>query len=155
MAPMNGKDVDPRTLVLDAIANVRDCAARMRASADNLQEELPRVRVDENLRAAAKGLCGRLAEASSDALSAVDEQRDAALKPELDAAVVLRALSGIEAGMMDVLAGFAELVEKLEAAAERDERCEPAFVLVIEAAGGLLQCFQTARSSTDALRAAM
>lgn len=152
---MNGKDVDQRTLVLDAIADVRDCGVQMRASAENLQQELPRIRVDENLRAAAKGLCRRLAQVSSDAVSVVGEQRDAALAPEPDSAAVLRALSDIEARMMDVLAGFAELVEKLEAAAERDERCEPAFVLVIEAAGGLLQRFQTAKASTDALRAAI
>lgn len=152
---MNGHAVERRTLALDAIADLRDCAARMRASADNLQKELPRVRVDENLRAAAKGLCGRLAEVAGDALSMAGEQRDAALAPEPDATAILRALSGIEARVMDVLAGFAELVEKLEAAAERDERCEPAYVLVIEAAGGLLQRFQTAKASTDALRAAL
>jgi hypothetical protein len=152
---MNGKHVDPRSLVLDAIADVRDCAVQMRARAENLQKELPRVRVDENLRAAAKGLCGRLAEVSSDALSTVGEQRDAALAPQPDATAILRLLSGIEARMMDVLAGFAELVEKLEAEAERDERCEPAFVLAIETAGGLLQRFQAAKTSTDALRAAL
>lgn len=152
---MNGKDVDRRTLALDAIADVRDCAVQMRASAENLAKELPRVRVDENLRAAAQGLCGRLAQVSSDAVSAVGEQRDAALAPGPDSAAILRALSDTEARMMDVLAGFAELVEKLEAAAERDERCEPAFVLVIEAAGGLLQRFQAAKASTDALRAAI
>lgn len=152
---MNGKNPDQRTLVLDAIADVRDCALQMRASADNLQKELPRARVDENLRAAAKALCGRLAQVSSDAVSAVGEQRDAALGPELDSVAILRVLSDIEARMMDVLAGFADLVEKLEAAAERDERCEPAFVLVIEAAGGLLQRFQIAKASTDALRAAI
>lgn len=147
--------MDTRTLVLDAIADVRDCAVQMRAGAESLQEELPRLRMDENLRAAAKGLCERLSRVASDTVSAVGEQRDAALSAELDAAVILSALSGIEATMMDVLAGFAELVEKLEAAAERDERCEPAFVLVIEAAGGLLQHFQTARASTDALRVAL
>lgn len=152
---MNGKHVERRTLVLDAIADVRDCAVQMRASAENLRKELPRVRVDENLRAAANGLCGRLVQVSSEALSTVGEQRDAALAPEPDAVVILRALSDVEARMMDVLAGFAGLVEKLEAAAERDERCEAAYVLVIEAAGGLLQRFQAARTSTDALRAAM
>lgn len=152
---MNGQDMDKRTLVLDAIADVRDCAVRMRASAESLQQELPRLRMDENLRAAAKGLCERLSRVASDAVSAVGEQRDAALSVELDAAGILSALSGIEATMMDVLAGFAELVEKLEAAAERDERGEPAFVLVIETAGGLLQCFQTAKASTDALRVAL
>lgn len=152
---MTSKDTDQRTLALDAIADARDCAVQMRACAENLQKELPRVRVDENLRATVKGLCGRLAQVSSDAVAAIGEQRDAALAPEPDSAAILRALSDIEARMMDVLAGFAELVEKLEAAAERDERCEPAFVLVIEAAGGLLQRFQTAKASTDALRAAL
>lgn len=152
---MISNEIGKRTLVLDAIADLRDCAVQMRASAESLQEELPRLRMDENLRAAAKGLCERLSRVASDTVSAVGEQRDAALSAEPDAAGILSALSGIEATMMDVLSGFAELVEKLEAAAERDERCEPAFVLVIEAAGGLLQRFQTAKESTDALRVSL
>lgn len=147
--------MDIRTRVIDALADVRDCAMQMRATAANLQQELPRIRLDENLRAAAKGLCERLARVSVDVISAVGEQRDAALSTQLDVAAILRALSGMEATMMGVLAGFAELVEKLEGAAERDERCEPAFVLVIESAGTLLQRFQVAKASTDALRATL
>ena len=151
---MNDEGKDVHTLALDAIADVRDCAVQMRAGAASLQKELPKVRMEENLRAATQGLCERLSEVSSDVAAEVGVLRDAALTAELDAAGILGELSGLEATMMSVLAGFAELVEKLEQAGERDERCEPAFVLVIEAAGGLLQRFQTAKASTDALRAA-
>lgn len=147
--------MDTRTLALDAIADVRDCAMLMRANAAGLQKELPKVRVDENLRAATRGLCERLSEVSSGVVSGVGELRDAVLSAELDAAGVLRDLSGMEEQMMDVLAGFAELVDKLEQAGERDERCEPAFVLVIETAGNLLQRFQAAKTSTDLLRSAI
>lgn len=152
---MTGGHMDTRTLALDAIADVRDCAMLMRANAASLQKELPRVRVDENLRAATRGLCERLSEVSSEVVSGVGDLRDAVLSAELDAAGVLRDLSGMEGQMMDVLAGFAGLVERLEQAGERDERCEPAFVLVIEAAGNLLQRFQAAKASTDRLRSAI
>lgn len=147
--------MDTRTLALDAIADVRDCAMQMRVHAASLQKELPKVRMDENLRAAARGLCERLSEVSSTVTSGVGELRDAVLSAELDAAGVLGDLSSMEEQMMDVLAGFAELAEKLEQAGERDERCERAFVLVIETAGHLLQRFQSAKAATDVLRAAI
>jgi len=43
---------------------------------------------------------------------------------------------------MGALSGLVDLSGRLEKAAETDERCEPAFVLVIEAAGRLLEGVQ-------------
>ena len=48
-----------------------------------------------------------------------------------------------------------DAADRLEKAAETDERVEPSFVLVIETAGRLLQRFQAAQGATQALRDAM
>jgi len=63
----------------------------------------------------------------------------------------VRSLCRMDATMMDALAAVADVVEKLEDAAERDERNERAFVLVIEAAGVMLQGLEKARAATQAL----
>jgi len=55
---------------------------------------------------------------------------------------------------MAVVAGATDLVDQLEKAAERDERQEPVFVLVIDAVGMLLQALERAKSATGALAAA-
>jgi hypothetical protein len=54
--------------------------------------------------------------------------------------------------MMNSVAAATGVVEQLEAAAERDEAHEPAFVLVIEAVGTLLQALENARAATGALQ---
>ena len=56
---------------------------------------------------------------------------------------------------MQVLAAFTFLVDSLEQAAELDEANEPAYALVIDAAAGLLNSFEKAKSATEALRAAL
>ena len=57
------------------------------------------------------------------------------------------------AAMMDVLTRLADIADALEVAAERDETNEPAYVLVIEAKGILMQGLQRARAETQALGA--
>lgn len=54
---------------------------------------------------------------------------------------------------MGVVAGATDLVDQMEKAAERDEQLEPAFVLVIDAVGVLLQELERAKSATAALAA--
>jgi hypothetical protein len=62
---------------------------------------------------------------------------------------VVRILSGLEATMMSALARFADLVDQLENAAERDEQNEPSFVIAIEAAGVMLQSLEIAKAATQ------
>jgi hypothetical protein len=54
----------------------------------------------------------------------------------------------MDATMMGVLEDVPDVVDQLEKAAERDEQYEPAFVMVIEAAGVLLQALEKARAAT-------
>jgi hypothetical protein len=71
-----------------------------------------------------------------------------------DAATSLRRLSALDAAMMEVVADATEVVDRLEQAAERDEQYEPAFVIVIEAVGILMQELEKARKATGALERA-
>ena len=72
-----------------------------------------------------------------------------------DAAAVVERLTGMDALMMRALGAMTDVVDELEKAAERDEANEPAFVLVIEATGFLLQALEKAKAATEALRAAV
>jgi len=71
-----------------------------------------------------------------------------------DAAATFRRLSGLDAAMMAVVAGATDLVDQMEKAAERDELQEPAFVLMIDAVGILLQELERAKTATGALAGA-
>ena len=66
-------------------------------------------------------------------------------RPRLDARPRVHARVAVEA----------DVVDQFEEAAERDERHEPAFVLVIEATGVLLLALEKARAATEALGAAL
>ena len=65
---------------------------------------------------------------------------------------VLQRLTQLEGTIMDGLAGFADVVDELEADAEGDERIEPAFTGTIETLGEMLRAFEQAKTATEALR---
>lgn len=144
-----------RTKARSAIANVRQCGVQMGASAQALRAALPGVRMDAATRNRTLDLCEQLSAGASEVASGVAGLDAVSAKSEDELQEVLQTLSALEAQMMQVLAGFSALVDSLEQAGERDEANEPAFVLVIETAAGLLKSFQKAKSSTEALRAAL
>ena len=140
-----------QTLLGAAVAAVRDCAAQVERCADGLLRALPEVPMEEALRATAIELSAGLKDASGRVTFEL-----ALLQAELDEAradsmTAVRSLCRMDSTMMDALAAVADVVEKLEDAAERDERNERAFVLVIEAAGVMLQGLEKARAATQAL----
>ena len=142
------------TLLPAAIAAVTECAAQMLAEATQLQERLQTLRLPALQAEEVPALALTLDAEAVGALGVLKELRAATESGYLNAAEVLRVLTEIDARMMGALAELVELSGGLEKAAETDERCEPAFVLVIEAAGRLLQGFQTAQVATQALRVA-
>ena len=144
-----------RTAAQSAIVSVRDCGAQMGASAHALRTALPSVRMDEGARNRTLDLCEQLSAVAGEVASGVAGLNEVSARSDDEVREVLHTLSTLEAQMMQALAGFSGLVESLEQAGERDEANEPAYVLVIDAAAGLLQSFQKARSSTEALRAAL
>ena len=137
-----------------AIAAVRDCADTMEAQAASLLQSLPTLAISEELRANALELTGGLKDASGRVTFelALLQAELADQRPESAAAV--NRLSAMDAAMMAAVAALTDVVDQLEEAAERDVRYEPAFVLVIEAIGVLLQSLEKARSATEALDAA-
>ena len=142
------------TLLPAAMAAVTECAAQVQTEATSLQEQLKTLRVPALLSDEAAALALSLDAEAVGALAVLQELRPATASGYLNAAEVLRVLTEIDARLIGALAGLADLSGRLEKAAETDERCEPAFVLVIETAGRLLQRFQQAQAATQALRAA-
>ena len=143
------------TLLPAAIATVTECAAQVLAEATSLQEPLPGLRLSQPLAEELPALALTLDAEAVGALGVLEELRSATESGYLNAADVLRVLTEIDARLVAALADLVELGGRLEKAAETDERCEPVFVLVIEAAGRLLQEFQKAQGATRALRDAM
>lgn len=136
-----------------AIESVREFGTQMGTSAQALRAALPTVRLSAADRTRALELCGHLSAAAVEVtsgaagLDAVNASSDDEIRE------VLRTLSMLEAQGMEVLSALTSLADALEQAAERDESNEPAYVLVIEAAGGLMQSFEKAKTATEALRA--
>ena len=146
---------DKQALLRAAIAAVRDCADQMEAQATGLLVALPKAAISEALRASALELTGGLKDASGRVTFEL-ALLQAELADETTApATAVKRLSAMDATMMAAVAALTDVVDQLEAAAERDERYEPAFVLVIDATGVLLQALETARAATEALGAAM
>jgi hypothetical protein len=138
-----------------AIAAVTDCAAQILTEASSLQEQLKSSRVPEPLAGDAQALALSLDAEAVGTLGVLKELRSATQSGYLNGAEVQRVLTEIDARLVAALAGLVELSGRLEKAAETDERLEPVFVLVIEAASRLLEGFQLAQAATRALRDAM
>jgi hypothetical protein len=138
-----------------ALAAVTECATAVVAEAARLQAKLPALPVPAELQDDVRARVRTLAEEGEGAAGVLQELQTATESGALNAAEVVRVLTEIEARMMNELAQLAELSDRLEKAAEMDERVEPSFVLVIEAAGRLLKRFQSAQEATQALRDAM
>lgn len=147
-----GKESDP---VRAATAAVQACADEFDKCATSLLQQLPQTQIEERLRAEVMNLCAGLKDTAGRVmfeLSLLKAQLD---EGQADAGSALQILSRMDGAMMDALAPVADIVDKLEADAERDERNEYAFVLVIEASGVMLQGLDGARTATQALRAAL
>jgi hypothetical protein len=144
-----------KTLLPAAIAAVTECAAGMLTEATQLQERLQALRLPEPMAEEVPAQALALDAEAVGALGVLKELRSATESGYLNAAEVLRVLTEIDARMMGALSGLVELSGRLEKAAEMDERCEPTFVLLIEAAGRLLEGFKPAQAATRALRDAM
>ena len=144
-----------KTLPRAAMAAVRDCAETLEAQATSLQQQLPSVAIEAGLRATALELSAALKDVSSRVTFEL-----ALLQTELGAgtssvATAVERLTQMDGSMMSAVAALTDVVDRLETAAERDERNEPAFVLVIEATGVMLQALAKARAATEALRHAV
>lgn len=136
-----------------AVTAVRACADTMQTQSDILMQSLPALPMDATLRAKALDLGVALKDTSSRVMFELALLQSELNEGTADGAATLRRLSGLDAALMAVVAGATDLVDQMEKAAERDERQEPAFVLVIEAVGILLQELERARAATGALAA--
>jgi hypothetical protein len=139
------------TLPRAAVAAVRDCADTMETQAASLLHALSRVAMDAGLRAKALGSCAGLRDASGRVMFELALLQTEIGEGKADAATAGQRLLAMDATMVAAVASMTEVVDQLETAAERDERSEPAFVLVIEATGVMLQGLEKARAATETL----
>lgn len=142
-----------RSTARKAIESVRECGTQMSARAQALRTVLPTVRMDAADRTRTLELCDQLSAAAGEVASGVAGLDAVNADSADEIREVLRTLSTLESQVMEVLSAFTSLVDSLEQAAERDESNEPAYALVIDAAAGMLNSFETAKSATEALRA--
>jgi hypothetical protein len=138
-----------------AIAAVRDCADTMETQAASLLAALSTVAISEELRARALELSAGLKDASGRVTFELALLQTEMGERKVDTAAAVKRLSTMDAAMMGAVAAFADVVDQLEKPAEHDERYEPAFVLVIEATGVMLQGIEKAKTATQALGAAV
>lgn len=137
-----------------ALNAVRDCADTMDAQAAGLRQALPAVPMTDDLRASVMGLLAGLEDTSRRVIFELALLQSQLAGGQVDAAETVPRLSGMDAAMLAPMAALADVVERLETAAERDEIHERAFVLVIEATGVLMQGLERARTATQELAAA-
>jgi chorismate synthase len=146
---------DRHSMMRAAIAAVRDCADTMETQATSLLQSLPTVAVSGELRPSALELTAGLKDASGRVTFELALLQAELADETAAAATAVKRLSAMDATMMAAVAALTDVVDQLEAAAERDEQYEPAFVMVIEVTGRLLQKLEKAKAATEALGAAM
>jgi chorismate synthase len=146
---------DKHSMMRAAIAAVRDCADTMETQATSLLQSLPKVAVSGELRPSALELTAGLKDASGRVTFELALLQAELADETAAAATAVKRLSAMDATMMAAVAALTDVVDQLEAAAERDEQYEPAFVMVIEVTGRLLQKLEKAKAATEALGAAM
>ena len=137
------------------MAAVRDCADTMESQATSLLQSLPELSMDHGLRATALELSAGLRDASSRVMFELALLQTEIGEGKANAETAVQRLSAMDATMMAAVAGMADVADELEKAAERDEQYEPAFVVVIEATGVLMQGIEKARAATEGLHAAV
>jgi hypothetical protein len=145
------KDDDRKTMLRAAIAAVRDCADTMETQAAGLLQALPRAAISEELRARALELSAGLKDASGRVTFELALLQTQLGEGKADAPAAVKRLSAMDAAMMSAVAALADVVDQLEKAAEHDGQFEPAFVLVIEATGVMLQGIEQAKVATQAV----
>ncbi len=149
---MTGNDVQRK--ILAALAAVRDCAEQMEDSADGLLQALPAIPMDEALRTTSLETSTGIKDTAGRVTFEVALLQAQLGEGKTNVASVVQALSSMDATIMGALASAADVVDELEVAAERDERNEPPFVMMIEATGVMLQGLEKAKVATEELRAA-
>lgn len=134
--------------VLTLMSEARRCAFAMLENANFIQQELPKVHMDEATRASAVKLCSQLIGTKHDIIHEVSELdeliRDRAPEDRIDS-VAVRIVQWLWAD----IAEMHKLVRTLEAAAQSDPQCGSAYILVAESAVNILIPFNRAKAAAD------
>jgi hypothetical protein len=136
-----------------AFEGVHGCAQTLETQARHLSTAMPTWVMEVAHRSALAGWCATCTDTSRRVQFELALLQQELADGKETAAGVLRRLAQLEATIMHELAGFAEFVDQLEAAAEADEQKEIAFTSSMEALGTMLRDFEQAKNATELLRA--
>lgn len=136
-----------------AFEGVHGCAQTLETQARHLSTAMPTWVMEAAHRSALAGWCATCTDTSRRVQFELALLQQELADGREAAAGVLRRLAQLEGAIMHELAGFAEFVDQLEAAAEADEQKEIAFTSSMEALGTMLRDFEQAKNATEQLRA--
>jgi hypothetical protein len=137
-----------------ALVAVRDCADAMEAQAAGLLQVVPELSIDDELRTTVRELSVGLKDTAGRVMFELALLEAEISEGKADVTAVLRRLANLDSVMLAALDGSADVAGQVEDAAERDADSEPAFVLVMQAIGLMLQKLDAARAATAALQQA-
>lgn len=142
---------ESRILPRAAIAAVRSCADTMEMQGASLLQALPRLPMSESLRPAVLGLASGLKDAAGRVTFELALLEAELGEGRVEAADLVQRLSNMDSSMMMALDGVVDVAGQLEKSAEDDERLEPAFAFLMQAARLMLGKFGDARAATEVL----
>lgn len=122
----------------------------MLESGTYIQRELPKVRIDEAIRATVLELCSRLIGTKHDVVHELSELDDLLSNDATDETVT-RKTSLIIHWLWEDIGQMHEIVTQLEAVAHEDPACGSAYILVAESAVNILHPFNRAKTAADAI----
>lgn len=146
---------DTPDLKRTAMAAVHYCADTMEAQAEQLMRLLPTVGIEAGSRARTRSLVEGLKDTAGRVIFELALLQTEHSDDNVAAATAVQRLSSMDAAMMEALGRIADIADELEIAAECDDTREPAYVLVIESMGVMMQALERARAATQALSAGM
>jgi len=126
------------------------CAMAMLENGTYIERELPNVRMDEAVLAAANELCSQLVGTKHDIIHELSELDDLLNDGATDERIV-SAVALIIRWLWDDIHRMHQLVTTLRVAADRDPECVSAHILVAESAVNILNPFNRAKAAADLL----
>ncbi len=139
------------TAAIQSVTNeCRKCALAMLESGTYMERELPNVRMDVSVRAAAAELCSQFIGTKHDIFHELFEL-DELLAAGAPDDRIKSAITLIIRWLWDDIRLMHELVTSLDAAAKKDPACGSAYILVAESAVNILNPFNRAKETADLL----
>jgi hypothetical protein len=142
------------TMLVPFAACGRECAEQMLSNAMYVQQELPKVRMSDALRAQTQDICGTLIGTKHDLITELLEIDELVAGDATDEEIAARVERMVEWTFADLKA-LHEVVLALDEDGRRDPEMELAVTLVMESATNVVNAFQDMRGAAEGLLRAL